>query len=111
MFGLFKSLVKNDAFENLDPKDFLAKSATMPDAVLLDVRTPGEFASGTLDNAMNLDYFGPKFSEQVAKLDKSKAYFVFCRSGQRSANACRTMHGLGFGQLYNMAGGVIALDR
>ncbi len=110
MFGLFKSMTKNDAYENLDAREFLTKANTASDAVLLDVRTAGEFNGGSIDGAINIDFFDSKFAEQAGKLDKEKSYFVYCRSGQRSANACRVMHGLGFTKLYNMAGGVIALN-
>lgn len=109
MFGLFKSMVKNDAYENLDAQEFLTKANTTPDAVLLDVRTPGEYNAGKIDGAINIDFFDSKFEGQVGKLEKEKIYFVYCRSGQRSANACRVMNNLGFTKLYNMAGGVIAL--
>ncbi len=110
MFGLFKSMAKNDAYENLDAREFLTKANTSSDAVLLDVRTIGEFNGGNIDGAINIDFFDSKFEERVGKLDKGKVYFVYCRSGQRSANACRVMHNLGFEKLYNMAGGVMALN-
>ena len=109
MFGLFKSIVKNDAYENLDAREFLTKANMESDAVLLDVRTAGEFNAGKIEGAINIDFFDSKFAERSGKLDKEKAYFVYCRSGQRSANACRVMHNQGFTKLYNMAGGVIAL--
>ncbi|MEZ4961006.1 MAG: rhodanese-like domain-containing protein [Saprospiraceae bacterium] len=109
MFGLFKSLTKNHAFENLDAQEFLAKLRTNPDAVLLDVRTPGEVAAGKIKGAVNLDFFDPAFASKVGRMDKQKPYFIYCRSGQRSANACRTMHEMGFSKLYNMAGGIIAM--
>jgi rhodanese-related sulfurtransferase len=109
MFDLFKSLIKNDAYENLDAREFLTKASAAPDAVLLDVRTAGEFNTGKIEGAINLDFFDSKFAERVGKLDKEKSYFVYCRSGQRSANACRVMHNAGFTKLYNMAGGVMVL--
>lgn len=109
MLGLFKTLVKNDTYENLDAREFLTEANTTPDAVLLDVRTAGEFADGKLEGAVNIDFFDSKFAAKADKLDKEKSYFVYCRSGQRSVNACRIMHELGFKKLYNMAGGVMAL--
>jgi hypothetical protein len=96
MFDLFKSLIKNDAYENLDAREFLTKASAAPDAVLLDVRTAGEFNTGKIEGAINLDFFDSKFAERVGKLDKEKSYFVYCRSGQRT-------------KLYNMAGGVMVL--
>lgn len=109
MLNFFKSIFKNDAFENLGATEFLSKFNNTPGAVLLDVRTPAEVADKKINGATNLDYYSPQFAEQLAKLDRSKPYFVYCRSGQRSANACRQLHGLGFSQLYNLAGGILAL--
>ncbi len=109
MFGLFKTLTKNSAYENLGAQEFLAKLGATPDAVLLDVRTAGEVAAGKIEGALNFDFFDPQFDEKLGKMDKAKTYFVYCRSGQRSANACRSMHEIGFKKLYNLAGGVLAL--
>jgi rhodanese-related sulfurtransferase len=87
----------------------LAKLGATPDAVLLDVRTAGEIAAGKIEGALSLDFFDPTFDQKLGKLDKAKTYFVYCRSGQRSANACRSMHEMGFAKLYNLAGGILAL--
>ena len=51
--------------------------------VTLDVRTPGEFFAGHLENAINIDVEGMGFAEAVAELDKSKTYAVYCQSGRR----------------------------
>ncbi|MBI5915143.1 MAG: rhodanese-like domain-containing protein [Bacteroidetes bacterium] len=109
MLDLFKSLFKNDAYENLDAPAFLAKMKATPEAVPLDVRTSAEVADGKIEGAVNLDFYDPMFAEQVGKLDKGKTYFVYCRGGVRSANACRTMHGLGFEKLVNLAGGYLSI--
>lgn len=109
MFGLFRSAFKNDAYENLNTREFLTKFKTTPDAVLLDVRTPGEVAAGKVEGAVNIDFFSPQFAAKAGKLDKNKTYFIYCRSGNRSANACKVMHNMGFTKLYNLAGGVNAL--
>jgi rhodanese-related sulfurtransferase len=78
--------------------------------VLLDVRTPGEFLSGTIEGATNIDVMSSDFGEQLRKLDKSKEYFLFCRSGGRSAHACSIMAGLGF-HVSNLQGGIGAWPR
>ena len=110
MFNLFRTATKNAAYQNLSPREFMSKLNKTRDAVLIDVRTPAEFQSGALENAINIDFFNPTFKKRLAMLDKSKTYFVYCRSGNRSAQACNIMKGLGFEELYNMAGGVMQLD-
>ncbi|NEQ49169.1 MAG: rhodanese-like domain-containing protein [Leptolyngbya sp. SIO3F4] len=74
---------------------------------LLDVRTPGEFQGGHLPNAINLDYNGANFRTQVERLDKSKHYYVYCRSGMRSYGACNVMANQGFTKLANVRGGIM----
>ena len=109
MFSFFKSLFKNDTYESLNAQSFLAKVKATPDAIILDVRTPAEVAAGMLPNAVNIDFQGSNFTAQVAKLDKNKTYFVYCRSGVRSANACRKMHEMGFDKLINLSGGYLSV--
>lgn len=109
MFNLFKSVSKNDVYENPGSGEFLAKANTYPQSVLLDVRTPGEHESGNIPGSINIDIFSPTFEKQVALLDRNKTYFVYCHSGQRSGQACLIMQGFGFGNLFNLAEGVMAL--
>ncbi len=74
--------------------------------VILDVRTPTEFAEGHMKGAVLLDYRAPDFADKVAKLDKSKLYLVHCAAGGRSARACTKMESLGFTNLVNLEGGL-----
>lgn len=78
--------------------------------ILLDVRTPKEFAEGHIDGAINIDYFDPNFKAEVEKLDKSKPVYIYCRSGGRSSKAMLIMKDSGFTSLYNLLGGFIAWD-
>jgi len=80
------------------------------DAILLDVRTPEEFEQGHLPGALNIDIRGNDFHEQIEDLDHSKAYFVYCRSGARSAAACSFMISKGFPEVHNLLGGIMAWD-
>jgi rhodanese-related sulfurtransferase len=76
-------------------------------AIVLDVRTPGEWEEGVLETALKINFLaGQGFVDEVKQLDKSKHYFVVCRSGQRSAKACAIMKDLGFDKLYNLVGGM-----
>lgn len=103
MFNIFKSAPKN--YEELDGKTFKAQFQRASDAELLDVRTAGEFASGSIRGAKNLDVTSAQFQNALNSLDKDKAYFVFCRSGNRSGSACELMSAQGF-KCYNLAGGI-----
>jgi thioredoxin len=76
--------------------------------ILLDVRTPGEFQGGHLADAINLDISDPAFQQNIAQLDISKEYFVYCLSGGRSASAADFMRNMGFATVYEMDGGMIA---
>lgn len=87
--------------------DFGAKLQGAAGAQVVDVRTPEEYAEGHLQNAMNINFNSDYFAAQVAKLDKTKAVYVYCRSGGRSGAAVRQMQEMGFVELYNMDGGML----
>lgn len=74
------------------------------DTVILDVRTPAEFASGHLDGAINLDVQAADFDALVDGLDRDAAYLVYCRSGNRAASAVDRMAAMGFTSLENIGG-------
>ena len=75
---------------------------------MLDVRTPGEFATGHIENAINIDVEGMTFDSEIAKLDKNVEYAVYCRSGRRSVVATEKMAEAGFTKLTNLKDGVIS---
>lgn len=77
-----------------------------PDFVILDVRTPAEFADGFIKNAVNIDFNSPTFRDDADQLDRNKTYLVYCRSGNRSASASAILEELGFKDVYNMTGGI-----
>ena len=77
-------------------------------AVILDVRTEDEFSEGVIPGAFNIDiYKGQGFIYALEELDKSKNYYVYCRSGGRSGQACLIMSQLGFENTYNLLGGIM----
>jgi rhodanese-related sulfurtransferase len=81
------------------------------ESVILDVRTEEEFESGYIKGALNMDIRGgADFLASIESLDKSKSYFVYCRSGARSGQACQLMSQMGFSALYNLDGGVLAWE-
>ena len=69
------------------------------DTIVIDVRTPEEYGSGHLDGAVNIDVNSGVFAEQIATLDPTGDYVVYCRSGNRSAAAIKVMKELGFTNL------------
>lgn len=109
MLRFLKSILRNNAYENLTATSFLQTFRNTPDAILLDVRTPEEVAAGHLESAMNIDFKSSNFTDLIGNLDKEKVYFVYCRSGVRSANACQKMHEMGFEKLVNLAGGYLSV--
>jgi rhodanese-related sulfurtransferase len=104
MISLLKKLfVKN--YESLSGSEFKARFRSTPGAVLLDVRTPGEFRNSSIRGARNISYYAPDFRKRISELDKRKAYFVYCLSGGRSGSACSRMSDMGF-TVYNLRGGI-----
>lgn len=81
---------------------------TTPNATIIDVRTPEEFQSGHLPDAVNFNVLAPEFQAQVSKLDKTQPVFVYCKVGGRSADAVAKMKGMGFTTIYDMKGGYMA---
>lgn len=102
MFGLFE---RTKAFENLASTEFATRYKQEPNAALLDVRTTGEFRGGHIPGAVNIDIMGNDFMKKVTTLDKDKTYFVYCRSGSRSAQACSILTSKGY-KAHNLAGGI-----
>ena len=77
-------------------------------AIVLDVRTEDECNEGMIPGAINIDiYKGQGFIYLIEELDKSKNYYVYCRSGGRSGQACSIMNQLGFERTYNLLGGMM----
>ena len=91
---------------NMDVFEF-SKKITESGVVILDVRTPGEFAEGYIEGARMIDFQGGSFETEIASLDKDVTYAVYCRSGNRSGQAVKIMQDAGFRNLYNLEGGVI----
>lgn len=78
--------------------------AQRDDVVIIDVRTPEEFAGGHLDGARLIDIQGEDFAERIAELDPDATTVVYCRTGNRSANAVAMMDRQGFSDLYDAGG-------
>lgn len=105
MFSFFKTK-KN--YQNVNAETFKQLLADTPQAVVIDVRTPAEVRSGAIKGAINIDLMSVDFQQKIEKLDKNKTYFVYCRSGNRSGQACNILGNAGFEHLYNLAGGIMS---
>lgn len=90
---------------SLSAADFAA-AAKLTDTLLLDVRTPAEFATGHIAGAVNLDVEADSFAQLIAGLDPSKNYAIYCRSGNRSKVAMTTMGQAGISRVFDLAGGI-----
>lgn len=89
------------ADNRLTPTDF--KNRLTEADVVLDVRTPAEYAEGHLVDAPNINVMSASFDDKVKDLDKDKTYYLYCKSGGRSGRATQIMRGLGF-DAYNVGG-------
>ena len=92
------------AYQDLSPEEF-AEKIGRPDALLIDVRTPGEIENGKIAGALELDFRAPDFPDRLAQLDTSKTYLIYCASGGRSSRAAEMAAGLGARRVYNLKGG------
>ena len=96
----------NDANGTLAPKVFAEKLKASPDAIILDVRTPEELASGYIEGARNIDFNSDSFKDSLTNLDRAKPYFVYCASGKRSGKAMEMMKAMGFQKVSALDGGL-----
>ena len=92
--------------KELNQEEWREKIAQDDKAVILDVRTDQEIEEGYIPGAKMIDiYKGQEFIDEIDKLDKDKNYYVYCRSGNRSGQACAIMDQKGFKNTYNLKGG------
>ncbi|MBK8506244.1 MAG: rhodanese-like domain-containing protein [Saprospiraceae bacterium] len=89
----------------LSLQDFKTVIKEHKDLILIDVRTPGEFANGKIDGAINIDVQSPDFIDQLNLLNKDLEYGVYCALGRRSAIAADQMKKLGLTKIYDLGGG------
>ena len=97
-----------DKMINLSETDWVKLHDESEESVIIDVRTDDEFSTGYIEGAVNIDfYMGNKFISEIDKLDKSKSYFIYCKSGARSGQTCELMKQKGFKKVYNLEGGIL----
>jgi thioredoxin len=91
----------------LEPAEFSGKIKTLPEATLLDVRTPEEFGKEHLPKAININWKEAGFENKVANYDKTKPVMVYCLSGVRSKQAADKLRSMGFTEVYELKGGIV----
>jgi phage shock protein E len=108
LVALFQSCNSNSqssTVQNIDQAEF-QKLAKDPNTIIIDVRTDMEVQGGYIDGTtVFIDFYSSDFKTQIAKLDKSKKYIVYCHAGGRSAEAAEIMIKKGFKHVYNLEGG------
>lgn len=91
---------------DLTQQEWASQLENDENAVVLDVRTQEEVDEGYIPGAIHLDiHQGQEFIDELKKLETDKSYYVYCRSGARSGQACSIMSQLGFDKAYNLTGG------
>ena len=94
--------------QDLTQSQWTTQLAEDSNAVILDVRTDMEVAEGMIPNAKQIDIQNAAgFMQKAKELDSSKNFYVYCRSGGRSAQACMILNSLGFSNTYNLLGGMM----
>jgi rhodanese-related sulfurtransferase len=110
----FWAILKSQ-LNNLDPGEFVQKISGYDgdDYILIDVRSPEEFVSGSFSNAQNINYSTGDLWDRLEVLDKGKDIFIFCRSGRRSMRVCTLLRNGGFDQekIFNLDGGLNAYQK
>lgn len=95
----------NSPIKNVSAHD--AQSALKDkDIIILDIRTAGEFKASHIKGAINIDFYNPKFAENIKKLDRNQKYFVYCRSGNRTGQSMRLFTSLGFKKIVHLYRGI-----
>ena len=110
LIGACGGATATDAELETLPVDEIQEIVASPpaDLVVLDIRTPEEFAGGHLSGAINIDYYADDFEAQLGELDLEVPYVMYCNSGNRSGNALPVMDSLGFSEVYELDGGIQA---
>lgn len=93
---------------NLSQEAWVSQLIQDKNAIIIDVRTEEEVGEGYIPGMIHMNiYEGPGFIEKIENLDPSKNYYVYCRSGKRSGQACAIMNSKGIPNAYNLLGGIL----
>jgi rhodanese-related sulfurtransferase len=96
---------KPAGYVNASNEEF-KRMMNVPNTVVLDVRTPQEYAEGHIPGSVLINIYDQDFSTRISRLDKSKTYLVYCAVGGRSAKASQLLLENKVAGVYNLAGGI-----
>ena len=97
--------------QDLSLNDWKTKLEASPKAIILDVRRPEEWQQGIIQNSLMIDLMDiENFITEIKKINKDVPYFIYCRSGARSHQACLMMEDIGFKETYNLDCGILGWD-
>lgn len=99
------------SLQNLDYEAFLKRADEDENAVMVDVRTEEEHQTINIPGSIVLDYLDKELADKIEELDKSKNYYVYCRTGRRSLRVCVILRNLGFEHIYNLDGGIVSAPQ
>lgn len=92
----------------LTSSELIEKLAAGENITVIDVRTPEEVQEGKIIGATNINIFDADFADKIGEFDRANTYAMVCRSGARSGQACMHMDSMGFENISNVEGGMMA---
>lgn len=112
IFGMnsIAQTVEKDSINVISIAEF-EKMSSKKKNMVIDVRTPEEVAEGHLPSALNINFLGENFSQEIQALNKNKTYLLYCRSGSRTRKAADQMQKAGFKKVYMLEGGITAWNE
>tara|TARA_Y100001934_G_scaffold205824_1_gene243396 strand:+ start:4599 stop:4979 length:381 start_codon:yes stop_codon:yes gene_type:complete len=104
------SLHSQNEIKSIDFDEYSSLSKSI-DFLIVDVRTPEEYKISRINNSININFYDEKFINMFKKIDYDKHVLIYCRSGRRSLEAAKILTDEGFGKIYDLKGGILALDK
>mgnify|MGYP001822729083 CR=1 FL=1 len=102
-----EEFVQDGIASNISPEKF-QKLIVSNKGLIIDVRTPEEYQTGSIPGSENIDFKGEKFQADIDSLDRGTPVYLYCRSGRRSGITMTMMQEMGFTEIYNLNGGILA---
>ena len=104
------SLHSQNTIESISYADYL-NIDNSNDFIVIDVRTPEEHMIKRIKNSININFYDEKFIDFFKIYDKDENILIYCRSGRRSLEAVKNLSKKGFKNIYDLKGGILALDK
>jgi rhodanese-related sulfurtransferase len=95
-------------YQDINSDEFERMMKENPNAVVLDIRSQMELSEGYIEGSTLMDMWSPDFMQKIQEMDRDKTYMLYCRSGNRSGHVCDLMAQMGFKNVYNLNGGILA---